>query len=68
MNPNLTNPEATIPVYVVRVRDVYCGVRGQYVEEQDVLDRDEANRWLREWKSMYSREDGYSVKLTVEQR
>lgn len=55
-------------VFIVRVRDIYCGVRGQYVEEQDVRTREEANLWLHEWKTMYSREDGYSVKLTVVQR
>ena len=54
--------------YVVRVRDAYCGVRGEYVEEIDVLREDEAKKWLKEWRSMYNREDGYSVTMKKEIR
>ena len=51
-------------LYMIRVRDVYCGARGEYVEEQDVLNEAEAKKWAREWRSMYSKDDGYSVTIT----
>jgi hypothetical protein len=63
-----TTNRPKIFVWIVRVRDVYCGVRGEYVEEIDVLREDEAKKWLREWKSMYSREDGFSVTMKQELR
>jgi hypothetical protein len=57
-----TNPTNTITgmieVFVVRVRDVYAKCD---VEEADVLSKKEADGWLKEWRAMYSREDGFRV-------
>jgi len=52
-------------VYIVRVRDVYAR---DTVEEIDVTSKPEANVWLKEWRGMYSKEDGFSVTCKTEER
>jgi hypothetical protein len=52
----------TIEVFLVRVRDVYAKCD---VEEADVLSKQEADAWVKEWRSMYSREDGFRVTCKI---
>ena len=54
----LDAPRPLVEVYEVRVRDVYAKCD---VEEADVPTKKEADMWLKEWRGMYSREDGFRV-------
>lgn len=45
--------------YTVRVRDVWCGVRGVYEEECVTTDKREADAWYKQWKQEYSTANGY---------
>lgn len=48
-------------IYVVRVRDTYCGMRGEYVEECITTVAQEAADWFKQWRGEYDPECGYKV-------
>lgn len=50
--------------FVVRVRDVYVGVRGKFTEECVTHNELEARTWFKQWKAEYPKDEGFSVKLT----
>ena len=52
-------------VYVVRVRDAFCGVRGKFEEECVTTHKGESDYWFKQWKTEYDKESGFSVTRKV---
>lgn len=51
-------------VYTITVKDTFCGMRGEFAEEQTCYTKQEADAWAKQFRGEYPREDGYSVKVT----
>lgn len=49
-------------MFIVTVRDKLAP-RGHFIEEWDVVTREEANGWLRQFRKEYPKDDGYTIKL-----
>lgn len=59
------NRKAGAMAYRITVRDTFCGVRGVYCEEQECISKQEADDWVKQFKSEYPKEDGYKITLTT---
>lgn len=51
--------------YIVRVRDNYAP-KGHYIDEMDVATKDEAKAWVKAFRKLHTKDDGYTVTLTEE--
>lgn len=50
--------------YTITVKDKYCGMRGDFVEEQTCTTEGEAKAWAKQFRAEYPADCGYSVKVT----
>jgi hypothetical protein len=49
----------SVTTYYVRVKDVWCSVKGDYAEECETTSEEEANTWYNQWKREYLKKNGY---------
>lgn len=52
-------------MFTVTVKDRYCGAKDRHEESVDVITKEEAQAWSKQFRAEYPKEDGYSVKITT---
>lgn len=48
-------------LWVVRVRDIYTGLKGEFVEQVECTGEVEAKKWAKQFRGEYEAECGYRV-------
>lgn len=61
----MLTPKPQTIVWRVTVKDRYCGVKGLYDEEIEVITEAEADGWFRQWRREYPADSGYAVRKVM---
>lgn len=58
--PRITRwDESQTVTYLIRVKDTYCGLKGEYEEECETTSKEEADHWWKQWRKEYTAAKGF---------